>query len=432
MTDLLKELILDYQQFEKPAGFPRHLQYQIIKKKAFICIGVRRCGKTTLLYQIIDKLQKKKKIASENIVYLNFFDDRIEDNALSFLIEAYYSLYPDKRHKEKVYFILDELQEMTGWERFVNRILNTENCEVFISGSSAKLLSKEIATQMRGRSLTWELFPFSFKEFADKNGLLNKKMTSQNRILLKNCFDDYFNKGGFPEVMDKDDRIKIMIHQEYYKNILHRDIIERFDANHPQAVIKLSQKISNNISSLHSLNKLTEYLRSMGFKCSKQFVSECLGWYHDAYLFFPVSVFSASISKQNANPKKYYAIDHSLMKSVSSKILRNYGQVLENIVFMYLRRLTENIYYYKTKNGKEVDFITVDNAGKKNLIQVSFDLENSQTIKRETSALFEAMTEQKLKIGTIITYSDEDVIEQNGKKIKIIPAWKSLSQRIKF
>jgi predicted AAA+ superfamily ATPase len=399
-----------------------------MKGKAFVCIGVRRCGKSTLLYQIIEELEAKG-VKRENILYLNFFDDRLNElkhQNLSMVLEAYFSLFPEKKDTEEVYCFFDEIQEVKNWEPFIDRILRTEKCSVFISGSSAKMLSKEIATQMRGRSLTWELFPFSFKEFLDFKKIDYKKLTSKNRLLIRKCFDEYFLKGGFPEVREVDDKIRIMILQEYYKTILHRDIINRFDAIHPQAAIQAGHRLINSVSSLYSINRITEYLKSLGYSVSKSFVSSCIGWFEDAFFLFTVPIFSPSISKQNANVKKIYCIDHSMVCSVAPKILANKGHLLENIIFLHLRRYSEEIYYYKTAKKHEVDFVWIDSKQNKNPVQVSLTMQDHQTRKREVVSLFCAIEELNILNGKIITLDEEDVIKDGDKTIEIIPAWKYL------
>ncbi|MBF0277539.1 MAG: ATP-binding protein [SAR324 cluster bacterium] len=427
MLELIKELILDFQEEAISGGVPRHLDYELVSQKAFICIGVRRCGKSTLLMQIIQNLLKRRNISAENVVYINFFDDRLDalrQGQIGIISEAYYLLYPAKKNDETVYFFFDELQEIPDWEKFIERLLRTENCEVFITGSSAKLLSREIATQMGGRSLAWELFPFSFREFLDFHGIVYDRLSSQKRILIQSHFEQYLQKGGFPEVFSASEKLQLMIHQEYFKAILHRDIIERFDARHPQAVVRLGHRIVNHISSLHSLNRLTEYLKSLGYKTSKQFVGECLEWFHDAYLFLPVSIYSPSLSIQNANPRKIYAIDHALVRSVSSNLLVNSGILLENLIYLHLRRQNRQIYYYRTRSRKEVDFIWKSQSGGLNLLQVSWDMSDENTRKREISALFEAMEETGMDLSMIVTHAEDGMLEKEGKTIQIIPAWK--------
>ena len=426
MIELLKEIILDFQDTVLDTGIPRHFQYKPVKGKAFVCIGVRRCGKSTLLYQIIKNIEEQG-VKLENVLYINFFDDRlteIKQGNLSLIIEAYYSLYPEKKGTEEVYYFFDEIQEAKNWEQFIDRILRTEKCSVYLSGSSAKLLSREIATQMRGRSLSWELFPFSFSEFISYKGINFKQLTSRNRLLLQNCFDEYFLKGGFPEVRDVSAKIRIMIHQEYFKTILHRDVIERFNVIHPQAAIQAGYRLISSSASLYSINRITGYLKSLGYKVSKGFVSSCVEWFEDVYFLFSVKIFSPSISKQNANAKKIYCIDHSMVTSIAPKILENKGHLLENMIFTHLRRHTEQIYYYRTKNGKEIDFIWMDNRGNRHLMQISFSLKDPATRKREISSLSFAMEELNLRQSTIITYNEEDLIKVETGTIRIIPAWK--------
>ncbi len=425
-TEILKEIILDFQNEILFTGTKRHLSYEIVKGKAFVCIGVRRCGKSTLLCQIIETLEKKG-VSRQNIIYINFFDDRLTElryGNLALIPEAYYSLYPDKKGTEEVYFFFDEIQEAKNWESFTDRILRTENCHVFISGSSSKMLSKEISTQMRGRSLTWELFPFSFREFADSRKINYSIMTSKNRFLLQNCFNEYFQKGGFPEVCNVSDKVRTMIHQEYYKTILHRDIIERFNVSQPRALVRAGYRLICNVSRNYSINRITSHLKSFGYKVSKSFVSSCMDWFEDAYFLFTVKIFSPSASKQNANVKKIYCTDHSLTRSVATNILADQGHLLENIVFIHLRRFTEDIFYYRTRNGKEVDFIWTDTRRNRHLVQVSYALSDEATRKREFSALFLAMDELDITTSSLVTFDQEGSLSKDNRKIRIIPAWK--------
>lgn len=421
-------MIRDFQREKLDVGTKRHLEYEIVKKKAFICIGVRRCGKSTLLYQIINDLEKQG-IKRENILYLNLFDDRLIDikaGNLSLIIDAYYSIYPEKKGTEKVYYFFDEIQEVENWEPFIDRIMRTEKCNVFISGSSAKMLSHEIATEMRGRSLPHELFPFSFREFLEHKNVDYKNLTSKNRLFVKNCFDEYFIKGGFPEISNVKDKTRVGILQEYYKTIINRDIIIRNDLKHPQAVVRMSHKLISSVSSLYSITRVTNYLRSIGIKVGNNFVSLCVDWFQDAYFLFSVPIFSPSASKQNANPKKVYCIDHGLVKSVVPPILKDEGHLLENIVFIHLRRQSENIYYYRTRKRNEVDFVWIDEDHKKNLVQVSLTLQEESTKKREVTSLFDAMSELSIKKGIIVTLNEEEAIRKDANTIEIIPAWKFL------
>jgi predicted AAA+ superfamily ATPase len=428
MIDIIKEIILDFQNEELNTGIKRELHYQSVENKAFVCIGVRRCGKSTFLFQIIKDLIKRG-INKENFLYINFFDDRLTEikyGKLSLIMEAYFLLYPEKKGKEKIYCFFDEIQEVMNWEPFIDRIMRTEHCEVYITGSSSKMLSQEIASQMRGRSVTWELFPFSFKEFLIYKEMNDTSLTSKNRLLIQKYFDEYFKVGGFPEVRNVPNKIRLMIHQEYYKTILHRDVIERFDTIHPRAVMHAGYRLISSIASLYSLNRITEYLKSIGHKVSKDFVSSCLLWFQDVYFIFSVKIFDPSISRQNVNTKKVYCIDHSLVTSVSPGFIENKGFLLENLIFTHLRRISQEIYYYRTRNGNEVDFIWTDSYEKQNLVQVCLSMDDLKTRKREVRALNEAMDELNLKSAILVTLNNEEEIRNNDRTIQILPAWKFL------
>lgn len=429
MLEVLKEIILDFQELEPATGVPRRVEVVPFPGKATVCIGVRRSGKSTFLFQLMKRL-RDAGVSPRNILYLNFFDDRLHrlrhENP-GVIAEAYFSLYPEKKNTEKVYCFFDEIQEIPGWEPFVDRLLRTELCEVYITGSSARMLSREIATQMRGRALSWEIFPFSFREFLDSRGIDGAAPpTTRKRLLIRKAFDDYWESGGFPEVLGLERRSRIKIHQEYWNAMLLRDLVERHDIPHPRALADLAHWLVDNTASLYSVNNLTGYLKSLGHRAPKAAVSDYLAWFEDAYVLFTLRIFDASLARANTNPKKIYCIDHALVTSVASGILRNSGHLLENLVFVALRRITSEIFYYKSKGGREVDFIAQLPDRSRLLVQVCESLADPQTRKREVAALGEAMAELNLKSGIIVTRNDEERIEVPAGRIEVIPAWRFL------
>jgi len=429
MLETLKLIITDSQEQKLEPGVPRDVQMSPVSGKASVCIGVRRCGKSTLMVQIMEELLAKG-VSRKNIVSINFFDDRLhtfKHDGLDQILSAYYSMYPEKKNEEKVYFFFDEIQMIPKWEAFIERMLRTEKCEVYISGSSAQMLSKEIASQMRGRALSWELFPFSFCEFLRWKGIeYQGSLTSKQQFFIQNAFAEYWERGGFPEVRDVASGIRTKIHQEYFHAILFRDLVERHDIGHPRAVSDLAYWLSDNISSPYSVNKLWSYLKSLGHKVSKEDVSSYLEWFEDAYFFFSVRLFDASLRKSQTNPKKVYCVDHALIPLVSSGVLMNAGHLLENLVFVALRRLYSAIFYYKTKNGREIDFVAQDHAKTKLLVQVCESLINETTKKREVLALEEAMEEMHLRSAVIVTRNEEESIVRGDKTISVVPAWRFL------
>lgn len=429
MIDILKEIILDLQEVEFKTGTPRRVTITPVPGKATVCIGVRRCGKSTYMFQHMRKLLDSG-VPRQNILYLNFFDDRLRalrhDN-LGVILEAYFSLYPEKKNTEKIYCFFDEIQDVPGWESFVDRVMRTENCEVYITGSSARMLSREIASQMRGRALSWEMFPFSFREFLDSRKIdCAGPLSSKQRLTIQKAFEGYWQSGGFPEVTELDRMLRIRIHQEYWGAMLFRDLIERHGISHPKAVTDLAHWLVDNTASLYSVNSLTGYLKSLGHKAPKPAVSDYLDWFEDAYVLFTVRIFDASLKRANVNPKKIYCVDHGLVTSVSSGILINSGHLLENLVFTALRRTTPDIFYYRTKSGQEVDFVCRRRDGSRMLVQVCESMVDPQTKKREVSALTDAMSELGLRHGTIVTRGETDRISVDAGTIDVTPAWRFL------
>lgn len=429
MIDVLKEIILDFQEVDLPVGVPRRVDVAPVPGKATVCIGVRRSGKSTFMFQLMQRLQDTG-VPRQNILYLNFFDDRLHNlrhDGLGVILEAYFSLYPEKKNAEKVYCFFDEIQVVPGWEPFVDRLMRTEKCEVYITGSSAQMLSREIATQMRGRALSWEMFPFSFREFLDFKGIeADSPLSTKKRLTIQKAFEEYWVSGGFPEVAGLNRMLRIKTHQEYFNAMLFRDLVERHDISHPRAVTDLAHRLMENTASLYSVNNLTGYLKSLGHKAPKSAVSDYLEWFEDAYILFTVRIFDASLARANTNPKKIYCVDHALVTSISSGILVNSGHLLENLVFIALRRITPDIFYFKSKSGREVDFIAQRRDRSRMLVQVCESMADPQTRKREIEAITEAMTELKLTEGAIVTRGEEEQIQVESGKIHVVPAWRFL------
>jgi len=429
LINILKEIILDAQEAHVDPGTPRLMQMRPLPDKASICMGVRRCGKSTLMQQHMQHLLDTG-VSGKNIVCINFFDDRLHaslQDHLHLVSESYYALFPEKKQHEKVYFFFDEIQTIKGWEFFVDRLMRNEHCEIYITGSSAQMLSLEIATQMRGRALSWELFPFSFREFLNYHSIdATPPFSGKKRLWIQKGFEHFWQAGGFPEVAGLDKQMRIMVHQEYLGSLLFRDVVERHDISHPKALSDLTHYLIDNIASLYSINKLTAFLKTLGHKVPKASVSDYLAWFEDAYFLFTVRLFDASSRRANANPKKIYCIDHAMVTSTSSGILTNSGHLLENMVFIALRRNTSNIYYYRTHSGREVDFVVGNADSGLTLIQVCANLAKDSTRKREIAAISEAMSETGLTQSIIVTLHDEEDIQLESGTITVTPIWRFL------
>ncbi len=427
---VIQDVLLETQRQKRLTGIPRRLDYRLVPGKAFVCIGVRRAGKSTLLYQMMDHLLAQGSVR-EDILYVNLFDDRlgaVRQGNLNLLTEAYFGLYPERKGAGGLHCFLDEVQMALGWEAFVDRLLRAENMCVYLTGSSAEMLSREVGTAMRGRALSWELFPFSFAEYLDAKGIDTDMRGQQARLRVRKAFAGYWRTGGFPEVLEVDDTIRVMIHQEYFKTMVFRDVVDRHDALHPRAVRDLAYRLLNSAASLYSVNALTGYLKSLDHRVSKTFVGDVLGWLEDAYALFTVRLFDPSLSRQHANPKKIYAIDHALIRSTSTGILVNDGHLLENLVFLDRRRRGIELHYYRTRSGREVDFIWRGTDRRLTLAQVAFHApDGSDTRTRELAALREALGEQPGSRAILITMDEEaDKLATPNGDIELVPVWQFL------
>jgi len=248
--------------------------------------------------------------------------------------------------------------------------------------------------------------------------------STKKRLTLQKAFEEYWETGGFPEVVGLGRTMRVKIHQEYFSAMLFHDLIERHDISHPKAVADLAHWLVDNTGSLYSINNLTGYLKSLGHKVPKSSVSDYLAWFEDAYVFFTVRIFDASLARSNTNPKKIYCVDHALVTSVSSGILHNSGHLLENLAFNALRRITREIFYFRTKGGREVDFIARLKDRSLTLVQVCLSMADKKTREREVLALDEAMAELELRKATIVTRGEEERIQVGSGIINVVPAWR--------
>jgi uncharacterized protein len=417
--ELFKKIIRDNQEYI-PERLPRELELPLESSKIISLIGSRRSGKTSVFYYTIHKL--RTMIPAESIVYVSFDDDRMVDFSLAdfqVFLEAYYELYPLKK-SETVYFFFDEIQNIPKWELFIRRIYDTENCRIFLTGSSSRLLSKEISTGLRGRTVTYTLFPLSFSEYLSFKSVKPDIYSSAQTALIKNELNNYMESGGFPELLLEND-LKEKILREYIDMIIYKDLIERYNVSNLFLIKYLVKYCFTNISTLLSMNRVYNILTSMGKSVSKNTLYDYFSYLEDAMILYQIPVFSDSAAVQQRNPKKMYVVDIGLKKAVSFE--EDKGKIFENIVFNQLKRKYDDIFYYK--NGQEVDFVYMS-KGKPNLINVSHDIDDSETYQREVNGLFAAMKQLKLKESLLITdYQEKNEIIEDTL-IHIVPLWKWL------
>ena len=377
---------------------------------------------------------------TENICYIDFSDDRLdflrtEESDPAVITDTYYGMYPEK-HGQRIYFFFDELQYdelqyVNRWAQFINRIQTTENCEVYITGSSAKLLSKEIATELGGRTYTWEMFPFSFREFLRANSKSESITDISSRDEIISAFGEYVTKGGMPErLLLPKEAMAALYFQNLVNDVLTRDVMLRYNIQHPVQLKRLVQMLMTNFSRLFSVNKLKQRLAGERNKLSHKLISDYIDKMIDCYLLFTVPIRSYNTTVQAVNPKKVYCVDHAMAQAFSRATPDNNGLALENMIFVELRRTMEHVYYYKTVCGDEIDF-AVGLDSDLRLIQVCWELRGpGKTRDREIGALLEGMKELELQESWLITaYEEEEVKdEETSRTIHVVPAYKWLLQ----
>jgi len=386
-------------------------------------IGPRRAGKTFFIYQKINQLKSKNK---DRIIYINFEDERlfpIKKEELDLILEAYYELYPENKGM-KLYVFFDEIQEVPLWELFVRRLYDQEDVEICITGSSSKLLSREIATQLRGRTLTYFIYPLSFKEFLRAKGVTLERHFEYKslRYQLKKLLQEYIEFGGFPEIVDKDQALKTKILQEYFDLIFYKDMVERYKIRNFGVVKEMLLYLVNTTSFYFSTNKYYNLLKSQGKKISKNTLFTYLSCITDINFMFLVPKYG-KLKEQLANPKKVYVIDTGLVNAIAFKVSKDTGKLYENIVFIELKRRGKEIYYWKNKH--ECDFLIKEGEKIKEVIQVCFEL-TEENKEREINGINEAMEEFKLKEGLMITGDFEGVEVVKGKNLVYKSLWKWL------
>src|SRR3989344_2749187 len=414
--EIFKLIIKEFHEKDIPKIVERELSVPETNKIVSI-IGSRRAGKTFYFYQ----LMKKLNVPKERILYLNFEDDRIlplELEDMDSLLEAYYELYPNNK-KSKVYLFFDEIQNIDKWEIYIRRIYDNENVKIFVTGSSSKLLSKEIATSLRGRTLAFELYPLSFKEFLQFN---NQKIGkdifySKQRFVLSELFEKYLNFGGFPEIAIEKNNLQYQILDNYFEVMIYKDIIERFSVRNIMFLKELSKYILTNIGKKFSINSYYNTIKQ-NVSVSKGALLKYLSYLEEANMIMLIPFFSYSLKVQTVNPKKVYCIDTGLRNSVSFKFSKDEGKLAENIVFLELKRRDKEIFYWEDKN--EVDFIIKDKSEKLTAINVTYTNEIDE---REINSLLDFRKKYEKCTELIIITKDVEK-EENG--IKYIPIIKWL------
>lgn len=393
---LLRQRIIDSQAQALPTLTRRDVWLPGVRDKATAVIGMRRAGKTSLLWQI----QADRHSAGtprEAMLYFSFEDERLSDmrvHDLDVLVETFYQLNPAWRNTRQVSFFLDEIQLVPGWELFARRLLDTENVELFVSGSSARMLSREVATSMRGRAMEAVVLPFSFREMLRHAGRDPGKpvdrLTKAERSQLYKDLADYLGHGGFPQAQGLDTRNRHELLRTYVDVVLLRDVVERHNLSQPQVLHWMVRQLLGNAAGSFSINKFHADLRSRGVSVGKDTLHSYLAHLEDAFLLFSLDVATDSERRRQVNPRKVYPVDTGFIALFDRSGKSNAGHALETVVLLELQRRGAQVNYVRTPGGFEVDFIARDAAGDETLIQVCAHLDSPDTLEREVRALQDA------------------------------------------
>jgi uncharacterized protein len=397
---VVRQKIIDSLAVPLPVSMTRRdIRVPDVPGKAFAVIGMRRVGKTTFLRQVMgDRLARG--VAREGLLYFSFEDERLAGmpaTDLSLVVEEYYRLHPQRRDRQPVVLLLDEIQVVSGWEAFARRLLDTEEVELFLTGSSARLLSREVSTSMRGRAMEVLVHPFSFRECLRHRGREPEnnpdRFSKAERSAMDKELLTYLNEGGFPEAQRLSGRDRFELLRGYVDVALLRDVIERHAVSHPIALRWMVRQLLGNAGGSFSVSRFHGDLKSQSIRVGKDTLYEYLSHLEDAFLLRTVSLATESQRRRMVNPRKAYPIDMGLIPIFDRSGKANLGHALETCVLLELERRGAEVGYVHTEQGFEVDFLARFPGGREELIQVCANLDAPHTQEREVRALLDAARE---------------------------------------
>ena len=434
MIEIIRTLLNEWEERILPKVIDREIDlynYVDVKPRKIIVItGFRRTGKTYLIFHIVQKLLKE--VNKSQAIYINFEDERIplKTELLTNLLPAIKQAYNNVE-----FLFLDEVHNIPEWSKWLRRIYDNEKIRIFITGSSSKMSSKEIPTELRGRFLEIKVLPLSFKEYLAFKGInANLKAidySENEKAKMIRAFNEFLELGGMPEVVLADEDKKLEIIHNYYNTVIRRDIIERFKVRNEESLKALLGLLLNSTS--YSISKLYNTLKSLNFEVGKGTIQSYLSYIENSYFLYSLTLFSYKIKDQLQYPRKIYFIDNGFITALSSKFSKNLGRLYENLIFLELKRrqakdLKQELFYWRNQQKEEVDFVVKDSLKVKQLIQACYDIKDYDTKKREVKALLKASKELKCRNLLIISEDKEGAEKVGNKKIKYVPLWKYLSQ----
>lgn len=411
--EIIKLLIAEYQQKAVDVAFQER-PYIIEDKLNYVFVGLRRVGKSYLMFQQIRHLLNAGH-SKDEILYFNFEDDRIASVTIEDLdrIKVCY----EEMFDCKPIFFLDEIQIVELWEKFARRLAD-QGYRVYVTGSNAKMLSSDIATTLGGRYIIQNVYPYSFQEYLTSLGidLTDKNFIYSYRAEIIKAYENYFRYGGLPELTQVTDKRAWL--SSLYQKIFFGDLISRYQVRNDFALRVLIRKLAESVKQPTSFNRLANVVSSSGKKISTDTVIDYLSYFKESWLIFPVENICAKLAEKEAI-KKYYFIDNGILNLFLSDPLTS---LLENQVAIQLRRLYgDDVYFYH--HGIEVDFYVPE---VQLAVQVCYSLQDIETRKREINALLKMSKQIEVKRWIVITKDDEDIISEQGINIEVIPSWRWL------
>lgn len=422
-SDNLKGVLQQFVSRSLPPCRPRELELPIGSRKVVGLAGVRRSGKTFLFFHTIKRLVAQG-VERSRLIYLNFEDDRLHPlraEDLDLVLRCHREVFPETLG-QRCYLFLDEVQSAPGWERWVRRLHDTEDVEVFVTGSSSPLLSRDLSTALRGRSLTFEVFPLSFAEVLAFRGIVWQQSHPDSESVVRGALEQYLRWGGFPEVVLAEEALRPLILGEYASLMLYRDVVERYGVRNDALIRELLRFAFRNTASLVNVSKLHRDFASLGLGVSKNTLHEYLGYLQDSNLLFLLPKQERSLRKQAHNPKKLHVIDPGLVAAFHGHPDRDVGRKLETAVFLHLRRQGRTLYYFA--NGGEVDLCDEDG---KTFWNTCWSLTDPQTAGREQRAMALGKSRARHAKGILLYHEFASALKSALPEAQ--PAWRWLLEQ---
>ena len=420
--ETIKYILMQFHERQLPETRPRKLQLPLGTRKVVTLVGIRRVGKTFLLFDTMRRLLAQG-VDKRQILYLNFEDDRLlplDVGDFDLILRAHDELFPGFIDKKR-YLFFDEVQNAPSWESYIRRLHDTEKADIFVTGSSSQLLSRELATGLRGRSISYEVFPLSFAEFLDFRAIEFTPYSAKSESEVTAAFNEYLELGGLPEVVLAEPFVRHRILKEYADLIFYRDLIERYNLTNAQLMRRLLQYCLTNTATLFNTNKIYNDFRSQGFALSKDTLYKYMGHIEESFMLFLLPIADRSLRRQTINPKKLHVIDWSLAQPFLTAPDANLGRRLETALYLHWRRQREDLGYLAGE--REVDLVLNPDTPEL-LINSCLSLSSHPTWEREVAALQSGA--RQFPGAECLLVAHDTAGRQPPANIKLVEAWRYL------